>query len=190
MEANCLFRGTRVIIPTCLRPQVLAELHASHPGIVRMKGLAQSQVWWPGMDKSIEAEVGKCMDCQQQRNQPAPVPLHQWCWSRQPWERLDFAGPVDGAMLLVVVGSHSKWLEVISMSTTTANKTIDVLRSLFARYWLPQDVVTDNGPQFTSAEFAEFMCENGICDFSAPYHPATNGAAERCVQTLKNALRA
>ena len=66
-----------------------------------------------------------------------------------------------------------------------------VLRSLFARYGLPKDVVTENGPQFTSAEFAEFMCENGIRNFrSAPYHPATNGAAERCVQTLKNALRA
>jgi transposase InsO family protein len=77
------------------------------------------------------------------------------------------------------------------MSSTSSLKTIEVLRSLFARYGLPEQFVTDNGPQFSSAEFANFMKGNGIKRIiSAPYHPASNGFAERFVQTLKQALKA
>jgi len=77
------------------------------------------------------------------------------------------------------------------MRTTTTEKTLDVLRMLFARYGLPKELVTDNGPQFTSTVFTRCMQENGIRHSrSAPYHPATNGAAERVVQTFKNFLRA
>ena len=193
MESNCLFRGTRVIIPASLQSQILSELHEGHQGIVKMKGLARSRIWWPRLDNDIEQEVRSCTPCQEHRNQPAPVPLHPWPWAKNPWDRihLDFAGPVDGTMYLVLVDSHSKWLEVVPMSSTTTEKTVGVLRTLFARYGLPKELVTDNGPQFTAMEFSEFIRNNGIrhCR-SAPYHPATNGAAERCVQTLKNALRA
>ena len=62
---------------------------------------------------------------------------------------------------------------------------------LFACYGLPKESVTDNGPQFTSTVFTRCLQENGIRrSRSAPYHPATNGAAERVVQTFKNFLRA
>lgn len=62
----------------------------------------------------------------------------------------------DGQYFLVLVDSHSKWLEVVPM-TTTLSKTIEVLRSIFASYGLPEEVVSDNGPQFTSTEFKQFL---------------------------------
>ena len=192
IEGECLFRGTQVIIPTKLRPQVLTELHTSHPGIVRMKGLARSRVWWPGVAGQIEEKVRSCTACQEHRNQPAPVPLQPWPWAKTPWERIhiDFAGPVEGVMYLVIVDSYSKWVEVEPMRSTTTEKTLDVLRMLFARYGLPKHLVSDNGPQFTSTAFTQCMQANGIRHSrSAPYHPATNGAAERVVQTFKNFLR-
>jgi transposase InsO family protein len=50
-------------------------------------------------------------------------------------------------------------------------------------------IVSDNGSKFSSDEFATFMKCNGIKHFkSAPYHPATNGLAERFIQTFKNTL--
>ena len=59
----------------------------------------------------------------------------------------------------------------------------------FATHGLPTQVVTDNGAQFTSQEFAEFLKLNGIHHYkSAPYHPVTNGEAERYVQTFKQAM--
>ena len=77
------------------------------------------------------------------------------------------------------------------METTTTERTVEVLRALFARYGLPKCLVSDNGPQFVSKEFAEFLAANGVRHIrSAPYHPATNGAAERFVQTFKQALQA
>jgi transposase InsO family protein len=75
------------------------------------------------------------------------------------------------------------------MGTTTA-KTITVLRDIFARNGLPRQLIFDNGPQFVSEDFARFMAENGVKHLrTAPYHPASNGAAERLVQTVKQALR-
>ena len=193
VDRGCLFRGSRLIIPIDCQEQVLSELHVGHQGIVKMKGLARSHVWWPGMDKQIENLVRSCQACQSTRNQPPVVPLHPWPWSTSPWERIhvDFAGPFLGSMFLVLVDSHSKWMEVEPMESTTTERTVEVLRALFARYGLPKCLVSDNGPQFVSKEFAEFLAANGVRHIrSAPYHPATNGAAERFVQTFKQALRA
>ena len=65
-------------------------------------------------------------------------------------------------MFLVAVDAHSKWPEVSVMSTTTVSKAIDILRQMFAAYGLPYQIVSDNGPHFTSSEFAMFMRENDI----------------------------
>ncbi len=140
MEAGCLLWGTRVVVPKKLQAQVLVEVHASHPGIVRMKGIARAHVWWPGLSSAIEQTAYNCESCQGDRKQPPSAPLQPWPWPTTPWDRvhIDFAGPFWGYMYLVVVDSHSKWLEVVPMKSTTTEKTLEVLRSLFARYGLPR----------------------------------------------------
>ena len=86
-------------------------------------------------------------------------------------------------MYLVVVDAYSKWMDVQLMHSITAAKSIEVLRVIFSTHGLPQKVVTDNEPTFTSSEFLEFMATNGIkLIHSAPYHPSTNGLAEHAVQ--------
>ena len=93
-------------------------------------------------------------------------------------------------MYLVLVDAHSKWLDVQIMNSITSETTISRLRSIFATHGLPQQIVTDNGPTFTSEAFKEFTKLNGIKHtFSAPYHPSSNGLAERAVQTFKQTLR-
>ena len=103
------------------------------------------------------------------------VPLHPLVWLTMLWQRIhvDFAGPFIGRQFLIVVDAHSKWPEVIEMKTTTASVTITELTQLFSSYGLPEHLVSDNGPQFTSTEFEAFLKNNGIkhtC--SAPYHPS------------------
>lgn len=94
-------------------------------------------------------------------------------------------------MFLVIVDAHSKWPEVELMTSTTSKKTIEVLRSLFARHGLPEQLVSDNGPQFISDDFKKFLKANQVKHIlTAPYHPASNGLAERFVRTLKRSLKA
>ena len=129
-----------------------------------------------------------CPACQSVKNALTKAPLHPWARPMAPWQRMhvDFAGPFAGKMFLVMVDTHSKWPEVHIMSTTTATKTIAVLRDIFARYGLPQQLVSDNGPQFIAEEFSRLLRLNGVKHIKcAPYHPASNGAAERMVQTMK-----
>ena len=90
----------------------------------------------------------------------------------------------------MLVDSHSKWIDVKHMSSTTADRTIDELRLIFAEHGLPEEVVSDNGPQFTSQEFKQFLAKNGIKQtLVPPYHPASNGAVERCVRLVKEGLK-
>nr|XP_055076377.1 uncharacterized protein K02A2.6-like [Misgurnus anguillicaudatus] len=190
---GCLMWGSRVVVPTKLRNRVLADLHLGHPGVVRMKHLARSYVWWPGIDGQIESQSKTCQSCQRIQNAPCPAPLHPWVWPAHPWERIhvDFAGPFEGHMYFIVVDAHSKWPEVSIMDSTTTSKTIQVLRGLFSRYGIPNVIVSDNGPQFCAEEFSFFLKANGVQHIrSAPYHPSSNGQAERFVQTFKHALKA
>ncbi len=94
-------------------------------------------------------------------------------------------------MFLVGVDTLSKWQEVRVMSTTMAVKTLDVLREWFSAHGIPEHIVTDNGPQFISEEFEIFTKRNGIKHMkSAPYHPTSNGLAERFIQSLEQSLKA
>lgn len=193
VQSECLLWGRRVVIPPTLRKSVLQQLHSGHSGIVRMKEIARSYFWWPSMDGQIEEIAKSCSSCQQIRNNPQLAPLHPWSFPEKPWHRvhIDFAGPVESKMLFVAVDAHSKWPEVAIMKSTTTEKTIEKLGEIFSRFGAPVQLVSDNGPQFVSQEMATFLRANGVQHIrSAPYHPASNGLAERFVQTTKHALKA
>jgi len=93
-------------------------------------------------------------------------------------------------MWLISVDGQTKWPEVIQMKTTTASKTTEVLRSLLSPFGIPHQLVSDNGPQFVSEEYKQFCEQNGIRRILvAPYHPSSNGEAERFIQMFKAAMR-
>ena len=192
VEEGCLLWGGRVIIPHSLKAKVMAELHKEHLGIAKMKAVARSYVWWRGIDRDLEQVAKSCSACAAVKQAPVKAPLHPWTWPSRPWERvhIDFAGPFLNKNFLIAVDAHSKWAEVVEMSQTTTAKTITALRHMFATHGIPEQLVSDNGPQFTSTEFVEFVKANGIKHTkSSPYHPATNGKAERFVRTFKEAMK-
>ena len=104
---------------------------------------------------------------------------------------VDFAGPFLEQMFLLLVDAYSKWAEVRMMGGNTQTaKTIEMLRFIFASYGLPEQQVSDNEPQFVSEEFERFATDYIIKHIrSEPYHPATNRAAERFIQTFKLAMK-
>lgn len=144
------------------------------------------------MDNDIEAVVGSCDSCQQHQNMPESAPIHLWEPASKPWSRLhlDHAGPFQNKLYLIIVDAYSKWVEAVPVSSTSSTVTIEKLRIIFATHGLPEIVVTDNASGFKSEEFGVFLQKNNIRKLhSAPFHPATNGLAERNVQTFKNALK-
>lgn len=192
VKDGCVIWGARIIIPSQGRTAVLKQLHQTHSGMSRMKGLARSYMWWPGMDQDVEKVVQNCEVCQSFKKAPAQAPLHPWEWPGSPWERLhiDYAGPFMGKMYLVLVDSHSKWMEVYPTMHATSQVTVEKLRMCFSTHGLPKMVVSDNGPCFTSQEFETFMEKNGIQHvMSAPYHPSSNGLAERAVQSFMEGMK-
>ena len=191
-EGGCVLWGGRVVIPEKLRQAVLEELHDVHPGMTRMKALARSYVWWPNMDQEIEQISKHCETCCVNQNNPSSAPMHMWEQPDEPWERihLDYAGPFMGRMFLIVVDAYSKWIEVETMTDATAYSTVHKLRRMFAAHGLPKVMVTDNGPAFTGESFEKFSLRNGIRHVpTAPYHPASNGQAERVVRTFKESMK-
>ncbi|GFT51646.1 uncharacterized protein K02A2.6 [Trichonephila clavipes] len=193
IENGCIMYGQRVCIPRKFRKNVLEELHAGHLGIVKMKAIARSFVYWKNIDNDIEEAAKNCVDCARYKADPPKSKVHYWEYPSMPWERIhvDFAGPIFEHTFFLIVDAHSKWLEVYPMKVTTAKKTIECLRDSFARFGLPRVLVSDNGSQFTSYEFQRFMHKNGVRHkTSAPFKPSSNGQAERYVSTLKQSLRA
>lgn len=193
IQDGCIFYGIRIVIPKSLQPTILQELHTAHTGIVKMKALARSYVWWKYIDSDIEKMVKGCKACCLLQRNPTKVPVHSWEYPKEPWSRIhiDYAGPFMNTYFLVVVDAYTKWLEVIPTTSITATATISILKKLFTTFGLPIMVVSDNGRQFRSEEMQNFLKENGIQSrFTAPFHPSTNGQAERYVQTFKNKLKA
>ena len=145
-----------------------------------MKATACTCVWWPKMDEEIEKEVKLRTVCQNVRSFPPSAPLIPWNWATRPFQRIhtDFCQKGHN-QFLVMIDSHSKWLKVRHMSSTTTAHTVGERRLIFAQHSLPEEVVSDNGPQFPSNKFAEFTSKNRIKHtLVPPYHPQSNGAAE------------
>ncbi len=161
---GCLLWGTRIVIPPQGRSIILDQLHDTHPGITRMKRLARSFVWWPGLDQSIEDREKQCRSCEET---PAKSPIHPWEW---PLARvhIDHAGPVKGKLLLIIVDAHSKWIEAKIVPSTSASSTISVLKSVFATHGIPEQLVSDNDTGFASAEFKEFTRHSSHIHCSIP----------------------
>ncbi|KAL1460267.1 hypothetical protein WDU94_012188 [Cyamophila willieti] len=192
IQDGCIMKGRRVMIPSIFQKDILRELHVGHMGIVKMKALARCFCYWKNIDVHIEEFVKSCRACCMKQNEPPKETLHKWELSSHPWQRIhvDFAGPEGGWYYFIVVDSYTKWVEVIPTKVTSSDWCIKQLRNLFCTFGIPTTLVSDNGPQFKSSLFEAFLENNGVCHrTSAPYHPSTNGQAERFVQTIKKSLK-
>ncbi|XP_037279525.2 uncharacterized protein LOC119172499 isoform X1 [Rhipicephalus microplus] len=187
-----VYWGHRVVIPEKARDRLLKLLHETHQGSSGMKAVARSKFWWPRLDRDIEALSAGCTNCAQNMPMPAAAPPVNWPKTNEKWSRLhvDFAGPIAGKMILVAVDAHTKWIEAVPVKHATTTSTITCLRAMFSRFGVPRTIVSDNGTQFSSQDFATFVAKNNIMHLkTAPFHPQSNGAAERAVRTIKDGLR-
>ncbi|XP_033745588.1 uncharacterized protein K02A2.6-like [Pecten maximus] len=194
-EISCvdglLFKGHKLVVPRTLRPEMLKIIHSSHLGIVKCKSRARDTLFWPGMSSEVEDVVSKCSVCAQHINRNPKEPLVETEIPNRPWSIVSAdIFEYKGQNYLLSVDHYSKWPEVAKLDNMSSNNTIQYIKSQCSRYGIMDKLITDNGPQFASAEFNEFTKQYGIQhETSSPHYAQSNGQAERCVQTVKNLLR-
>ena len=97
----------------------------------------------------------------------------------------------DGSEYLVIVNYYSKMPIVWKMTTSQCNsaKIITVLKKLFPEHGIPEEIQSDNGPEFVSHLFAEFTKDWNIKhSTSLPRNSRSNGQAESAVKIVKSLL--
>ena len=105
-----------------------------------------------------------------------------------PWQKV--ATDLFKSTYLLIVDYFSKYIEISKLDNETSHEVVLRLKSVFARHGIPQEVFSDNGPQYSSMEFSDFAKEyKFVHTTSSPKFPQSNGEAERAVRTIKTLLQ-
>ena len=187
VEDQLVFKGPVVVVPAALRKEMMASCHDTHIGIEGCIRRARESMFWPRMATDLKVYISKCDVCMAHRPTPQKETLQPHEFTPRPWSKVgaDLC-ELHGRTLLVVCDYFSNYIEVENLQTTTTRAVCKALKILFARYGVPDTLVTDNGPQFSSAEFVTFT---KVWSFehctASPHYPQSNGKAENAVKTTK-----
>ena len=171
-ENDIVFRGDRVVIPKDLRSEMLSHLHVGHLGISKCQERARLSMWWPRMSTDIQEMIQNCDNCNKNKSQ-RPEPLITSTFPELPWQKLGTdIFTWKGASYLIVIDYYSRYVEMAKLKATTSASVIQHLSSIFARHGIPQNLFSDNGPQYKSAEFVSFAKAYGFEHVtSSPRYP-------------------
>ncbi len=165
------------------------KIHDGHQGIERSYLRAKASVWWPGISMQLKQKVQSCQICSKVAR-PAREPLITTPLPQFPWQKVGTdLFELKGIHYLLTVDYFSRYPEVTKLTTTTSSAVIAGLKAAFSRHGIPEVVRSDNGPQYSSHEFAMFADSYGFKHVTSnPLFPQSNGQAERAVKTMKQLL--
>ena len=192
VENGCLFLGARIVIPAKLRMGVLDLIQVGHFGMQKMKQLARSVIYWPNINADIEKVAKSYTSCAEHQNNPLKPSNPPWMLPEKPWSRVHAGHTINfmGENWLVAVDAYSKYPITHPATAVSTRATIRPLEEDFAQLGNPHSIVSDNATTFKSEKVQQWCKERGITHLAgAPYHPATNGAAERLVQSFKQSVK-
>eukprot|EP00794_Sanderia_malayensis_P014552 gene14552-16054_t len=186
-----LLKGQRIIVPSSLRSTMKKIVHQGHNGMERCKSRARQSLYWPGMNAEIEELVARCSYCLTYRNKQQSEHLIAHEIPNSPWIKVaSDVFHLFGRHYVIVTDYYSGYIEIERISDTTSPSVISKLKKIFARHGIPQELFSDNGPEYIANEFTCFSRE---WDFkhttSSPYFAQSNGLVERSIQTVKRALK-
>ncbi|XP_041361067.1 uncharacterized protein K02A2.6-like [Gigantopelta aegis] len=139
-----------------MRKEILNCLHEVHQGVTKCRNRARHTVWWPGVGKGIKRCVESCEFCQNNRPAHRKEPLKTTLLPPAPWEKLGMDLCEHQEKHFLVVVDYYYFIEILQLPSTTSRSVILKLQSVFARFRIPKEVVSDNGPQFSSKDFKDF----------------------------------
>ena len=191
VQNGLIFRGERVVIPAKLRESMKTKIHSSHMGAEACLRRARECIFWPGMSAEMKQLVESCEICRQYESAQPRETMRSQDPPTRPWERIatDLFS-YQGKEFLITVDYYSNFWEIDHLPSPTATAVITKLKNHFARYGCPDAVVSDNGSQFTSLEFAQFKDKWKFKHRTiSPGNSKANGKVEASVKTAKQLLR-
>ncbi|MCP4339056.1 MAG: transposase family protein [Desulfobulbaceae bacterium] len=194
-QGDCIFLGDRLIIPSERQQPILNLLHSGHPGRIRMQQKYRDSYFWPGGTERVNEFVKNCNACSLagKNSQSEPVRTTAIPPPTQPWKKvaIDITGPFWTApkherFIVVLSDYFSKYPEILFTGKTTACQIVSWLKEVFGRFGYPDELISDNGPQFTCTIFRSFLASNNVKhNLSAVYNPYQNGLVEVFNRSLK-----
>ncbi|CAB4021418.1 Transposon Ty3-G Gag-Pol poly [Paramuricea clavata] len=190
VHQGLILKGSKIVIPTKMRKEILIKIHAGHQGREKCKQRARQVVFWPGINSDIDNIVESCETCQHHQHNHQKEPLKPYPVPTRPWQVVgtDLC-EINKKEYLVIVDAYSSYPEVIPLSSQSSKAVIKGMKVTFARHGIPDIVHSDNGPCYSSQEFADFKTKWGFKHVtSSPHFPSSNGLVEKAVQTVKNII--
>ncbi len=190
-KEGIVFQGRKIVAPRDLRRPIIEAIHVGHPGMVRTKANLRSTYWWPGADAQVETFIKHCEPCQRSTKSartptPSGVNIPAATKAGEQWG-LDITGPFyNGAYLVVLIDYFSRYPEVMQTKDITSRNIIRWIKETWDKSSNPSALVTDNGPQFVSQEFTDFLADRDIHHHTTSvYNPQENGLVESFNRFLK-----
>ena len=191
VQDGIIYKGCQVLVPQKLIPYMLKRIHSNHMGAESNIRMAREVMYWPGMRAAIHDMCSACSVCAQYSVTLPKEPMRSLPIPASPWQLISqdiFS--LDDKSYLITVCHYSDWTEVDELPDTLASTVIQKTKAHFARYGIPSQCHTDNGPQFISKEYQTFAKSYGFLhSTSSPYHSQGNGKAESAVKICKSLLR-
>ncbi len=151
-----VLKDHRIVIPKSLQTDILSKLHVGHQGIVKTKLRARETVYWPGINKQIEQQVSQCNSCQINQNCQTKVPMLEHNVPKISWTKVAtdlFHITSHDKHYLIIVDYTSKFFEVAEIENCQTTTVIENSKHIFARMGIPQEIISDNGPEYSSSEY-------------------------------------
>ena len=191
LQNGLIFKGTKIVVPESLHRCMLEETHKSHQGLQACLRRAREVFFWPRMSAQLKDLIDKCSICQSVKPEQASEPLQPHPVPDRPWQRVATdLFTFENRNYLVLVDYYSNFIELDYLADTSSQTVIHKLKMHFARHGVPDYVVSDNGPQYTSLEFRRFATTWKFKHVTtSPHYPQANGMAESVVKTRKTIMK-
>ena len=168
-----------LILPKSLHAAAQEQIHYAHQGADKCKLRAKAAVFWCGINHDIDEMVKACANT---KETPIPhdVPKHAWhtlATDLFHWNDTEY---------MLIADLYSKFPIIRKLTNMSSSTVINHLKGIFDEHGIPERLISDNGPQYSSEEFRVFSARYGFEQVtSSPLYPRSNGFIERTVQTVK-----
>ena len=164
-EGGVIVRGHRIVLPQTLHQKAIELSHAGHVGPTTTIAHLRERLWFPNLAAITQAHVDACFPCQVASPYNTCEPLGETQTPPRPWHtiHMDYKGPISGSYYVhVAIDAFSKFASVDITKSTSGEILLPILDKLWSTHGVCEQIITDNGPPYSSTDFTKYCKRMGI----------------------------